>query len=221
MSLDSGRSPDSAEDAEEGGTAAGPAAPGDTGYPAEPDADADEPSTPDPPPAHDATGASDTSEAPAAAETETPPEADMSEAPAEPDAGPVPSAASVAGAGQEPGGASESSVPGASGLPGDTAVDLDSPLLADVAGLRTSWQRIQAGFVDDPREAVSDAANLVDHTAQTLVGALQQRQRLLRARWDRGRTLAGFGGSEDDADTEELRLLIQRYRIVFDHICRP
>lgn len=173
MSLDSGRSPDSAEGAEEGGTAAGPEAPGDTGSPAEPDADA------------------------------------------------APGAAPVAAPGQEPGGASESGVPGAGGLPGDTGVDLDAPLLADVAGLRASWQRIQAGFVDDPREAVSDAANLVEHTAQALVGALQQRQRLLRAGWDRGRTLGGFGAPEDDTDTEELRLLIQRYRILFNHICRP
>src|SRR5215813_7286618 len=60
----------------------------------------------------------------------------------------------------------------------------DGGLLADAARLHAGWQRIQAGFVDDPREAVADAADLVEHTAQAFVGALQQRQRQLRGMWN-------------------------------------
>jgi hypothetical protein len=77
---------------------------------------------------------------------------------------------------------------------------LDGPLLADTAGLRASWHRVQASFVDDPRGAVSDAADLVDHTAQALIGALRLRQNQLRGMWettgveDRGRGLLGDGG---------------------------
>ena len=62
---------------------------------------------------------------------------------------------------------------------------LDGPLLSDADELRTSWPRIQAAFVDDPREAVADAAGLVEHAAQALTSALRQRQRQLRAVWDR------------------------------------
>jgi len=64
------------------------------------------------------------------------------------------------------------------------AADMDGPLVGDAAGLRASWHRIQAGFVDDPRESVADAAALVEHTAQVLVGTLRQRQQQLRGMWD-------------------------------------
>jgi hypothetical protein len=118
------------------------------------------------------------------------------------------------------------------------AGDLDGPLVDDVEGLRYSWQQIQIGFVDDPREAVVDAAVLVEHSAQALIGALQQRQRLLRSLWDRNTSLDDLGspatGSPTEAptsgrpqpasdipDTEDLRLLIQRYRTMFNEICKP
>ena len=91
----------------------------------------------------------------------------------------------------------------------------DGPLLVDAADLRASWQRLQAGFVDDPAGALADAAGLVEHAAQALVGALRQRQKQLRGMWDDG--AAGDGG----ADTEELRLVMLRYRALFNQICRP
>ncbi|HEY7264015.1 MAG TPA: hypothetical protein VH589_21350 [Trebonia sp.] len=121
----------------------------------------------------------------------------------------------------------------------ESSVDLGGPLLADAAGLRANWRRVQSGFVDDPGEAVADAASLVEHTAQALVGALRQRQRLLRATWDRGRSAGGPGAPasespegaspadsgqparEDVPDTEQLRLLMHRYRDLFNHICQP
>src|SRR5215471_14147062 len=95
----------------------------------------------------------------------------------------------------------------------------DGGLLADAARLHAGWQRIQAGFVDDPREAVADAADLVEHTAQAFVGALQQRQRRLRGMWNGdGRP---DGTAEQITDTEQLRLMMQRYRSLFDQLCRP
>lgn len=118
-------------------------------------------------------------------------------------------------------------------------VDLDSPLLSDTDGLRVSWQQVQAAFVDDPLTAVADAAGLVEQTAQALASALRQRQQALRARWDRdglpdGVEYADSGGSPagtlspdgdrpaaDEPDTEQLRLLIQRYRALFNHLCQP
>jgi hypothetical protein len=121
----------------------------------------------------------------------------------------------------------------------EPSADLDGPLLSDADELRTSWPRIQAAFVDDPREAVADAAGLVEHAAQALTSALRQRQRQLRAVWDRdgmpdGVEYADSGGTApgaaapdgdrqaaaDGADTEQLRLLIQRYRRLFDQLSR-
>jgi hypothetical protein len=124
----------------------------------------------------------------------------------------------------------------------EPVADLDGPLLSDVDELRTSWPRIQAAFVDDPREAVADAAGLVEHAAQALTSALRQRQQQLRAVWDRdgmpdGTEYADSGGAApgaapgaaapdgdrqtaDGPDTEQLRLLIQRYRRLFDQLSR-
>ncbi len=112
-------------------------------------------------------------------------------------------------------------------LPGEPAGDLEGPLLGDAAGLRAGWQRIQAGFVDDPREAVTDAAHLVEHTAQALAGALRRRQQGLRAMLD-GTGAPGAAEPADDGqpaaggpDTEQLRLLLRRYRDLFSQICPP
>jgi hypothetical protein len=105
-----------------------------------------------------------------------------------------------------------------SGGLGKMGADVDEPLLEDAEALRTNWLRLQAGFVDDPHEAVSDAADLVEHTAQALVGALRRRQQELREMWDGGRAT---GSAQSAADTtEQLRLLMKRYRVLFNHICR-
>jgi hypothetical protein len=109
-------------------------------------------------------------------------------------------------------------------LPQAAAFDPHAPLLGDTVGLRASWQQAAAEFVDDPRGAVADAAELVEHTAQTLVGALQQRQRQLRGQWENG-TAAGVNGSDatvgetsGTVDTEELRHLMQSYRALFNQL---
>jgi hypothetical protein len=108
-----------------------------------------------------------------------------------------------------------SPVPATGAAPGD-------PLLRDAAGLRSQWQRVQASFVDDPQLAVGDAADLVEQTAQALVGALRQRQRELRAVWERGAELNGAAAvTTPKPDTEHLRLLMQRYRALFNQLCRP
>jgi len=105
------------------------------------------------------------------------------------------------------------------------AAAADEPLLGDVAALRGRWQRVQADFVDDPQQAVGDAADLIEQTAQALVGALRQRQRTLRVMWERGP--ADDSASEDGepaaraSDTEHLRLMMQRYRALFNQLCRP
>ena len=121
----------------------------------------------------------------------------------------------------------------------DAAAGLDGPLLTDTDELHASWQRVQGAFIDDPREAVADAAGLVEHVGQLLAGALRQRQQQLRAMWDSdgmpdGVDYADSGSpagtvssgadrpaADGGPDTEQLRLLIRRYRALFDELCRP
>jgi hypothetical protein len=106
-----------------------------------------------------------------------------------------------------------------------SAAGLDEPLLSDADGFRLRWQRAQAGFIDDPREAVGEAADLIEQTAQALVGSLRQRQRELRVLWERGPAddtgLADDAATVPGADTEHLRLMMQRYRALFNQLCRP
>ena len=109
--------------------------------------------------------------------------------------------------------------------PLSTAAGLDEPLLGDADGFRARWHRAQAGFIDDPKEAVGDAADLIEQTAQALVGALRQRQRELRVLWERGladdTAPADGAAAAAGADTEHLRLMMQRYRALFNQLCRP
>jgi len=172
-------------------------------------------SAPDTPDAREASGAADTPDV-----TETSPSSGASDAPSAPEP--------AAGDGR---------LPVAARLE-EAAGDLDRPLLAHVAGLRASWQHIQFGFVDDPQKTVEDAADLVEHTARALAAALQQRHRLLRSLWDSNRPLDGpepppasvppqpqpanrSRPADDTLDTEDLRLLMQRYRTLFNEICGP
>jgi hypothetical protein len=110
-----------------------------------------------------------------------------------------------------------------------TGPDLTGPLLGDTAQLRARWQRVQGDFVDDPRAAVTAADDLIGQTAETLVEALRLRQRQMRAAWQRGPAdsspLAADGQpaamAPGASDTEQLRLMMQRYRALFNELCRP
>ncbi len=101
------------------------------------------------------------------------------------------------------------------------AFDENAPLLGDSVTLKASWQQAAAEFVDDPRAAVAEAANLVEQTTQTLVGALQQRQQQLRGQWENGSAsgVNGSDGTADTVDTEELRHMMQSYRSLFNQLC--
>jgi hypothetical protein len=108
--------------------------------------------------------------------------------------------------------------------PLSSATDLDpnAPLLGDSVSLRASWQQAQAGFVDDPRTAVSEAAELVEQAAQTLIGTLQQKQSQLRTQWENnGSGDLGADTSGALSDTEQLRHLMQDYRTLFNQLVQP
>lgn len=68
---------------------------------------------------------------------------------------------------------------------------------------RNRWRDLQAGFVDDPAQAVRAADELVDE----IMRELAERRRNIEERWR--------GGPED---TEELRVVIREYRSFFNQL---
>ena len=102
-------------------------------------------------------------------------------------------------------------VPGAPGTGSTTGVQAASAaLVTHGAELHDDWARIQSSFVDDPRGSVSQAADLVSQVTNSLVNALQERERTLRGAWDQR------GG----ADTENLRNALRDYRAFFEMLTR-
>lgn len=67
------------------------------------------------------------------------------------------------------------------------------------------WDSIQAGFVDDPRRTVEQADRLVAEVIDHLSKIFRDERAKLESQWSRG----------GKADTEDLRIAMQRYRDFF------
>jgi hypothetical protein len=74
--------------------------------------------------------------------------------------------------------------------------------------LRQRWNDVQAGFVDDPQNAVQQAHGLVTELVDNLVQTFTQERTTLENQWKGGGT----------ADTETLRVALQRYRSFFNRL---
>jgi hypothetical protein len=74
--------------------------------------------------------------------------------------------------------------------------------------MRTRWESIQTGFVDDPRVSVKQADELVANAIKKLAESFAEERRKLEQQWSRG----------DDVSTEELRQSLQRYRAFFHRL---
>lgn len=86
----------------------------------------------------------------------------------------------------------------------------DTAFLPDdrMSSLRERWNDVQAGFVDDPQNAVQQAHGLVTQLVDELVQTFSQERSSLESQWK-------GGGS---ADTEQLRVALQRYRSFFNRL---
>ena len=84
------------------------------------------------------------------------------------------------------------------------------PLFApnDDLDFRSSWEKIQIGFVDEPRTAVVNADELVAHAIARLAEVFAAERQKLEAEWDR----------TDNVSTEDLRVALRRYRSFFDRL---
>ncbi|WP_051027351.1 hypothetical protein [Nocardia higoensis] len=90
----------------------------------------------------------------------------------------------------------------------DAATGTDSALVPgdEADQLRTRWREVQAHFVDDPRESVTRADELVGATIERLTTLFAERRRTLAAGWS---------GS---AETEQLRTALRDYRSLFERL---
>lgn len=104
----------------------------------------------------------------------------------------------------------EKPVSAGSGRP--EAVSLESqPALfpeGEIDALRSRWEAIQTGFVDEPKAAVTEADALVAQVITRLADVFSRERTQLEQAWDRG----------DQVSTEDLRIALQRYRSFFTRL---
>ena len=78
----------------------------------------------------------------------------------------------------------------------------------ELSGLRSRWNDVQSGFVDDPRDCVQKADALVSDVVEQLTTGFSDARSRLEAQWARG----------EEASTEDLRLALKRYREFFQRL---
>lgn len=78
----------------------------------------------------------------------------------------------------------------------------------ELSGLRSRWDEVQAGFVDDPRECVRKADGLVSDVVDRLTSGFADARSRLEEQWSRG----------EEASTEDLRVALKRYREFFQRL---
>lgn len=76
------------------------------------------------------------------------------------------------------------------------------------SGLHSRWNDVQAAFVDDPKECVQKADNLVAEVVEELTASFADTRSRLEAQWSRG----------EQASTEDLRVALTRYRDFFHRL---
>jgi hypothetical protein len=83
------------------------------------------------------------------------------------------------------------------------------PLVAEDAAVdfKTRWEVIQQGFVDDPRNSVSEADKLVDDLLKRLSMSFEEQHQGLEKQW-----------SDGEPSTEDLRAALQKYRAFFQRL---
>jgi hypothetical protein len=74
--------------------------------------------------------------------------------------------------------------------------------------LRSRWESLQVGFVDEPKKSVEQADRLVTETINNLSEGFSRQHHNLEQQWHR----------EGDVSTEDLRLALRRYRSFFERL---
>ena len=82
------------------------------------------------------------------------------------------------------------------------------PLFSEsaVQNFRQRWTTLQTEFVDEPRRSVEQADELVAHVMKDMAATFSDERKKLEQQWEQG----------DKVSTEDLRLVLRRYRSFFD-----
>jgi hypothetical protein len=78
----------------------------------------------------------------------------------------------------------------------------------ELTSFRGRWDEIQAGFVDEPREAVERADALVSDLVERITASFSEARSGLESQWSQG----------EEASTEDLRVALTRYRAFFQRL---
>ena len=99
---------------------------------------------------------------------------------------------------------------GAQSRPTAAIADEDTQLLPRDENERfhSRWETIQTGFVDEPRQTVEQADELVAEVMKRLAEGFADERTRLEQQWGRG----------EDVSTEDLRVALQRYRGFFQRL---
>ena len=77
-----------------------------------------------------------------------------------------------------------------------------------LTSFRGRWDEIQAGFVDEPRDAVAKADALVTDLVERITASFSEARSDLESQWSQG----------EEASTEDLRVALTRYRAFFKRL---
>jgi hypothetical protein len=88
----------------------------------------------------------------------------------------------------------------------------DQALFADdeAQSFRSRWEDVQRGFVDEPRESVQKADDLVSDLVERLTNGFAETRSGLEQQWNKG----------EEASTEDLRIALTRYRAFFQRLLK-
>lgn len=75
-----------------------------------------------------------------------------------------------------------------------------------VQGFRSRWTSLQTEFVDEPRRSVEQADELVARVMKDMAATFSEERKKLEQQWEHG----------DQVSTEDLRLVLRRYRTFFE-----
>ncbi|HEY9526301.1 MAG TPA: hypothetical protein VIR02_04405 [Anaerolineales bacterium] len=96
-------------------------------------------------------------------------------------------------------------------VPADASSEGLEPLFEDEAArtFRSRWQVIQGKFVDDPRDSVKQADDLVADIIKSVTMSFADRRIGLEKQWNSG---------DNNISTEDMRLALKRYRSFFERL---
>jgi hypothetical protein len=92
----------------------------------------------------------------------------------------------------------------------ETREDLELFEDKDLSGYRGRWDEIQTGFVDEPKQAVEQADELVADLVRQITSSFSESRSKLESQWSEG----------EEASTEDLRVALTQYRTFFNRLLK-